>query len=200
MENNYFLAKLHNDYDKNLIKIVLKQPIELVNAKATIESKKLHKLHKEVSNEIHRLKGFIRFESSKKGILYSKIETKHDIEKIIINFFMKRFPLMTIIISSNKGCFIARKNKIKFSNIELFKLIKELEKTIIDKERNFNFYDFDNKLIWEKYYKSQFIKERENKKLFIKNIPKKYLKNEFLAEEQTNYNICNNKKISDFNN
>lgn len=64
-------------------------------------------LYRNVRNETHSIKEFLRFEESDKGILFSKIGPKNNILAFIMPHFSDRFPCENFVIYDEKHCLLA---------------------------------------------------------------------------------------------
>ncbi len=186
------LAELHSRFDRNLANKVLEQDASLVIAKATPESRKLYNQYREVLGDFHRIRSFMRLKISKRGALYASIDSKHRVEEMILNHFVNRFPLFWIVIETDRGCFIGKKGKeTSRTNERLETVLERIKTNTPESELLTDIPDF-NTANWNTYYKSQYIAERKNIRLFRKQFPKKF---HSLAEVEGS---ALSKKISDF--
>lgn len=197
IEKQIELYRRHRDYDIRIESEVLQQEAGLVWAKATEESKELYNKARQVIREYDRLRSFLRFEISPHGIFYARIKAQHDIEDMVVSHFMQRFPGMLIVISSEKGCFIGSGERpaiicVKSALSELIPLLEESLPRLgwLEKLKDFN------ESMYEAFYMSQNIEERRNRKLFLRNMPKRFHSLGGLKLES--YAIRKTKKLSDF--
>lgn len=197
---DFDLAKHHRNYDENLEHMVAKQPQELVQARATEESRKLYNMHRQVGCEIHRIESFTRLKTSDKGILFARINPEHNVEEFAARFFMNRFPSFIILLESKRGCFIVGKPEAKDTknagcknkkDVALIrKPLKEvlsyLESVLPDNPALKEIREAEKGRkaeLWDVFYNTQFIKERENKRYFHRSMPRKLLKDSWLETE-----------------
>lgn len=184
------LAPRHKDFNKMLFDTVKQQPIELVENKATPESKKLYSLHRQVAGDFQRCRAFVRLSISKHGIVFGKIQPEHRVEDLVIKWFRSRFPIFTVVLESRRGTFIISKDsRMKIVKKNLKDIIQSLERTLPEHPLLNNLREFDEQS-WENLYDSNFIAQRKNTKLFLKNIPKKYHSLESLALERSKFMKC----------
>lgn len=191
---DFDLARYNKSFSQALYERVIAQPKALVDARATLEARKLHNLHRQVGCEIHRLESFTRLKASKHGILFSEVEAEHNTEEFVARFFCKRFPSFVIVISSARGCFIARfeRNRLVVEHdlSSLRDIIKALERDLPVDDIMSYVSDIDDEKAWDIYYDSQFLRSRENKRYFLKSIPKKLHSHAGLKKENKAYSGC----------
>ncbi len=128
------------------------------------------KLHKKVSSEAHRLKGFVRLSKIGDNLWYAPISPDNNVIEEVGHFLMKRFPNQNIILhDKNRNLAFLYSEKAR-NNYE-----------IIEVSNNYNLPDFSKEEIkfqtlWKSFYKTIAIKERTNKRLQMQYMPKKYWK------------------------
>ncbi len=125
-------------------------------------------ISQKVSNEAHKLKGFIRFEEMQNKVLYSIIEPTHNVIYILANHFKKRLSNEYWMIhdkSHNIICLYDKK-RIYFVNKDNLKLdnLKSAAEELYS-------------MLWCNFYQTIGIKERKNDRCRRNFMPKKYWKN-----------------------
>lgn len=130
-------------------------------------------INKRVTSESHRFKGFIRFKSIEDKFLYSSIEPDNDILELIGEHFKKRFPNEYFIIHD-----ISREKALVYNSVSY-----EIISMNIDDYEKLKLFNDDYSILWNAYFKSTNIKERENSRLQMRMMPKRYWKHIF--ETQT---------------
>ncbi len=126
-------------------------------------------LIKGVSNEVHRMKGFVRFSQTEEGIYYAHIKPDNDIVALLMPHFTARFKNMRFAIHDEK------RNIIGLYNGDERKVIKLNNPLVVKNGKN----EESLKFLWRTYYESVNIKERENLKLMRRFMPAKYQINLF---------------------
>lgn len=125
-------------------------------------------LCRRVSIECHRLKGFVRFQSTESGIYYAKIEPDYNVMALIMPFFCQRFPNQDFLIHD------ARRNLVGISHGKkraLFSLEQqEISVQLAEEEREFQ-------RLFKEYYQHISIAERRNIKLMRGFMPRRYHRN-----------------------
>jgi probable DNA metabolism protein len=188
IEKNFSLAKRHKNFNPKILTALKKQDKNKILSISTKEARQIYNWNRQVANDYQRSRAFIRLNISKKGIVYGKITPEHFIEDLLARWFLSRFPLFTVILESKRGTFIISKDKsLKKCRESLDSLLKEYD-SLPDNPLLKDLSDFDAGSFWDSYYQSQYIKERKNPKYFLKNIPKKYLKDPNLNLEMKKFN------------
>ena len=121
-------------------------------------------LIKDVSNEVHRMKGFVRFIQTEEGIYYAHIKPDNDIVALLMPHFSERFKNMQFAIHDEK------RNIIGLYNGCERKVIKLNTPLVVKSGKNEDRFKF----LWSTYYESVNIKERENRKLMRRFMPARY--------------------------
>jgi probable DNA metabolism protein len=138
-----------------------------IDAKLTDEwVLKTHSLTRKVEREVHRFKGFVRFSELADGSYYSIIEPDYHILPLLAPHFAQRLADQSWIIHDLKRHKAAIYNKKSVC----------VTKISLSEELLFADGDDEHKRLWQLYYKTIGIKERENPKLQQQFIPKKYQK------------------------
>ncbi len=175
---NVYNAFLANKLDKeiNIVNYLINgyKYGKNLNRMRNIESViKVQKYSRMVRREVHKLKGFVRFESVD-NILYSKISPEHDILELLIPHFKNRLSNEIWIIEDVK-----RKKAVFYKNNK-YRVISTIN---LNLER-FNSNDETYKDLWKSFIKSVTINERKNLRCQINFMPKKYWK--YMTEMEDN--------------
>ena len=128
----------------------------------------------EVRSEIHQMRGFVRFDSINDKVLFGYMNPEHKIGRIVTDIFARRFQKNIVILGNDHKVWVSYYSEKSYKRYEESKSLNEIVaevRSLIDSNN-----EVDISKIWQVYYDSQYIKERENHKLFYKNMPKKHLK------------------------
>ena len=141
------------------------------------------KIAKYVSNENHKLKGFLRFQELENHILYAEISPTNNVLELLSIHFMKRLKNEYWIIKDVGRNMYSIYDKKKYyiiadENINL--------KTLgaIEKEK-----EVEN--LWVTFFNTIGIKERKNNRCQMNFMPKKYWK--YIIEMEGAYEKSNNR-------
>jgi probable DNA metabolism protein len=139
---------------------------------------KVFELCRRVTAEAHLLQGFIRFRELKGGGLYAEITPKSQVLTCLAEYFENRYPLenwliydkthkMSLVHAKGKPCFLMALDGINQEEIANLASHEDMYQEL-----------------WEVFFNSVSIKERESYKLQRNNLPLRYRKNmvEFLQK------------------
>lgn len=125
---------------------------------------KLKVIADRVSTEIHRFKGFVRFEKTVSGIYCAKIAPDNDIAAELLPHFAARYKNMPFIICDVKREVYACHNDN--DNAVFYQKPERLDEILASNDRI--------PLLWKKYYDSVNIPDRLNEKLMKGYMPRRY--------------------------
>lgn len=131
---------------------------------------KLFQMNRNVGNEVHLYKGFLRFEELLHGIMMARFEPKNDIAAILAPHFSDRFPngnYMILDIKRRHAAVCASGNQFVMISLTEEQMNHLLEISSEEEEI---------KQCWKTFFKSVTINERINYKLQRNNIPIHYRK------------------------
>ena len=141
------------------------------------------KIAKYVSNENHKLKGFLRFQELENHILYAEISPTNNVLELLSIHFMKRLKNEYWIIKD------VGRNTYSFYDKKKYYIIADENinlKTLgaIEKEK-----EVEN--LWVTFFNTIGIKERKNTRCQMNFMPKKYWK--YIIEMEGAYEKSNNR-------
>jgi len=139
----------------------------------------LHKINKKIGREVHRMHAFVRFQKTKDNIFTALIEPDFNVLPLIGDHFEKRYPAMHWLIydpSRHYGIFY-NQQKIDFITFveKDHQQLRYLSKEILTAEEQ------EYQILWKSYFESVNIPERNNRKLHLQHVPKRYWK--YLTEK-----------------
>lgn len=169
------------------VKTVLERDPAIIQNKVTKVAREFYRRGKEVMNELYRLNAFIRFEVYPEYLLVSEICPEHDIIDLMFPHFWRRYPDFIILLYDKKYGYCSTKRVgIQFEswkserNYWVFKrdqyTLAEIRINIAPQLHDLFDVEAFSTTTWEKYYDSQYIKDRKNIKLARKALPKKMIK------------------------
>ena len=119
---------------------------------------------KKVGNEVHRFKGFIRFNECASGIYYAHFSPDNDIVDLLLPHFMVRFKNLPFVLHDVKRNIVAM-----YCNGES-KVIQAAQTLYVQLSND----ELEFQNLWQTYYDNISIPERKNIKLMNSFLPIKY--------------------------
>ncbi len=127
-------------------------------------------LSAQVGTEVHRLKGFLRFQETQDGVLYAPCSPDNDVVDLLMPHFAHRLKTCSFIIHDVWRGVAGIYHKGEW----LVTAAGEAEFALSEREKNFQ-------SLWKKYYHTVTIAERKNERQRKNYMPVRYWK--FLTEE-----------------
>lgn len=125
------------------------------------------KRSREVSSEVHRLLGLIRFTETSQGDWVAEPKLFHQTADLLLRKFRLRYPAKRLVFLLPEGALGIEQNQFFFLERQ------ELPESLLNPKDEFQ-------ALWETYYRSQYIPARKNIRLASRFIPKRYW--DWLAE------------------
>ncbi len=126
---------------------------------------KINQLAKRVSWELHRLLGLIRFQEIDSGIFYAPLEPDHNLLPLLAPHFVRRLADQNWLIHDRKRQLAVIYNQEEWVITPLARFT--INNTIQEKQYQG---------LWQGFFRSITIKNRENPKLQRRFMPKRYWK------------------------
>ena len=141
------------------------------------------KIAKYVSNENHKLKGFLRFQELENHILYAEISPTNNVLELLSIHFKKRLKNEYWIIKD------VGRNMYSIYDKKKYYLISGNNMNILEIKNNEQ--EENIKKLWTTFFNTIGIKERRNKRCQMNFMPKKYWK--YIIEMEGAYEKSNNR-------
>lgn len=150
---------------KRLCAMLAEDPVHSVN-----------RIARQVSREVHKYKGFVRFREVEADFLYARIEPEADILAFIAPHFVERVGDRPWII--HDLC----RHQAAVYDLTSWRLIRDIELTA---EPTLSATEHDYAVLWQSYFQHLAIAERHNPKLQQKHVPIRFRKHltEFLSPD-----------------
>ncbi|RXG18434.1 putative DNA metabolism protein [Leeuwenhoekiella aestuarii] len=130
---------------------------------------KMAQITKQIGREKHRMEAFVRFKRTKDDIYVAIIEPDFNVLPLIAKHFKNRYADQQFVIydrSRSYGIFYDL-NSVQFIELDFNDTV--LKEALHDEEKHYD-------EMWQDYFISTGIKSRINKKLHLRNVPKRYWK------------------------
>ena len=141
------------------------------------------KISKYVSDENHKLKGFLRFQELENHILYAEISPTNNVLELLSIHFKKRLKNEYWIIKD------VGRNMYSIYDKKKYYLISGNNMNILEIKNNEQ--EENIKKLWTTFFNTIGIKERRNKRCQMNFMPKKYWK--YIIEMEGAYEKSNNR-------
>lgn len=146
---------------------------------------KAAQIEKMIHREVHRMHAFVRFQKSRNGFFYAAIDPDFNVLPLIGEHFEKRYADQSWLIFDTRrhyGLYYDQ-DVMKFACADdpvfsINPLLLQDESFQDEKEKQYQ-------ALWENYFHAVNIRERNNTKLHLRHMPRRYWK--YLTEKQGTY-------------
>ena len=145
-------------------------------------------MYRQVANEAHHYKGFVRFRELKNKTLFAKIEPKHAVLPCIAEHFADRFPQENWVIYDNTHeVFLIHEKGKRYYFLQQYMCMKGDSGSDQNIAGGFSEEEMDYEALWKGFVQSISVAERENRALQNQNLPLRFRTNlvEFSKEERS---------------
>lgn len=145
-------------------------------------------MYRQVANEAHHYKGFVRFRELKNKTLFAKIEPKHAVLPCIAEHFADRFPQENWgIYDKTHEVFLIHEKGKRYYFLQQYMCMKGDSGSAQNITGGFSEEEMDYEALWKEFVQSISVAERENRALQNQNLPLRFRTNlvEFSKEERS---------------
>lgn len=145
-------------------------------------------MYRQVANEAHHYKGFVRFRELKNKTLFAKIEPKHAVLPCIAEHFADRFPQENwVIYDKTHEVFLIHEKGKRYYFLQQYMCMKGDSGSAQNIAGVFSEEEMDYEALWKEFVQSISVAERENRALQNQNLPLRFRTNlvEFSKEERS---------------
>lgn len=145
-------------------------------------------MYRQVANEAHHYKGFVRFRELKNKTLFAKIEPKHAVLPRIAEHFADRFPQENwVIYDKTHEVFLIHEKGKRYYFLQQYMCMKGDSGSAQNITGGFSEEEMDYEALWKEFVQSISVAERENRALQNQNLPLRFRTNlvEFSKEERS---------------
>lgn len=145
-------------------------------------------MYRQVANEAHHYKGFVRFRELKNKTLFAKIEPKHAVLPCIAEHFADRFPQENwVIYDKTHEVFLIHEKGKRYYFLQQYMCMKGDSGSAQNIAGVFSEEEMDYEALWKEFVRSINVAERENRALQNQNLPLRFRTNlvEFSKEERS---------------
>lgn len=145
-------------------------------------------MYRQVANEAHHYKGFVRFRELKNKTLFAKIEPKHAVLPCIAEHFADRFSQENwVIYDKTHEVFLIHEKGKRYYFLQQYMCMKGDSGSAQNIAGGFSEEEMDYEALWKEFVQSISVAERENRALQNQNLPLRFRTNlvEFSKEERS---------------
>lgn len=145
-------------------------------------------MYRQVANEAHHYKGFVRFRELKNKTLFAKIGPKHAVLPCIAEHFADRFPQENwVIYDKTHEVFLIHEKGKRYYFLQQYMCMKGDSGSAQNIAGGFSEEEMDYEALWKEFVQSISVAERENRALQNQNLPLRFRTNlvEFSKEERS---------------
>lgn len=145
-------------------------------------------MYRQVANEAHHYKGFVRFRELKNKTLFAKIEPKHAVLPCIAEHFADRFPQENwVIYDKTHEVFLIHEKGKRYYFLQQYMCMKGDSGSAQNITGGFSEEEMDYEALWKEFVQSISVAERENRALQNQNLPLRFRTDlvEFSKEERS---------------
>jgi len=148
---------------------------------------KAAQVEKMMHREVHRMHAFVRFQKSKDGIFYAAIDPDFDVLPLIGDHFERRYADQSWLIFDTKRHYGLYYDQDKMTFVDADDPILEINAAALNAvgSEDDSFQDereLEYQALWKNYFHAVNISERNNAKLHLRHVPRRYWK--YLTEKR----------------
>ena len=140
-----------------------------------------------IGREVHRMHAFVRFQKTQSGLFFATVEPDFNVLPLLGSHFKSRYADQPWLIMDCKRGFGLMYDLEDCAFISTSELSKQDKNLLALDEQEMKFQD-----LWGAYFNSVNIKERDNPRLHLRHMPRRYWK--YLTEKSPN--LTKNKRAS----
>lgn len=142
---------------------------------------KAAQIEKMMQREVHRMHAFVRFQKSKNGLFYAAVDPDFNVLPLIGDHFERRYADQPWLIFDarrhyglhydlEKMSFVSLDDPVFTVDPQLFQDDRRQSEALQDER------EIEYQLLWKNYFQAVNIGERNNAKLHLRHMPKRYWK------------------------
>lgn len=140
-----------------------------------------------IGREVHRMHAFVRFQKTQSGLFFATVEPDFNVLPLLGSHFKSRYADQPWLILDCKRGYGLMYDLEDCAFISVSELSKQDKNLLALDEQEMKFQD-----LWGAYFNSVNIKERDNPRLHLRHMPRRYWK--YLIEKAPN--LTKNKRAS----
>ncbi len=147
---------------------------------------KAAQIEKMMHREVHRMHAFVRFQKSREGLFYAAVDPDFNVLPLIGDHFERRYADQSWLIFDARRHYGLHYDQKKMSFVSLDNPVFAMSAQLFQEDRQQSYVLQDERekeyqLLWKNYFQAVNIGERNNVKLHLRHMPRRYWK--FLTEK-----------------
>jgi hypothetical protein len=174
-----FYLSMHSECDERLLARAEKISSNVLELSLRKEDVRIRRMVNSVTNEVHRMKAFVRLSALGPRILFGFLKPRHRIGEVVCDHFARRNEGLIVVVGNGIESWISlcRDGRIwRARGKGLEESLERLKSALITGEcsqdgTGADQVDADG--LWQAYYDSQYCPERKNMAAFRRHMPRK---------------------------
>lgn len=143
---------------------------------------KAMQIEKMMHREVHRMHAFVRFQKSRDGLFYAAIDPDFDVLPLIGDHFERRYADQDWLIFDTKRHYGLHYDQTKMSFVNATDPVMAINPAVFEDDSFQDAREKEYQALWKNYFHAVNIQERNNAKLHLRHMPKRYWK--YLTEKK----------------
>ena len=137
---------------------------------------KAMQIEKMIHREVHRMHAFVRFQKSREGLFYAAIDPDFNVLPLIGDHFERRYADQPWLIFDTKRHYGLYYDCRKTDFVGLENPVFSIGRSSLHNEPIQDEKEKEYQSLWKNYFHAVNIRERNNKKLHLRHMPRRYWK------------------------
>ena len=142
---------------------------------------KAAQIEKMIHREVHRMHAFVRFQKSRDGLFYAAIDPDFNVLPLIGDHFEKRYADQPWLIFDTRRHYGLHYDQVNMAFVSVDDPICRASTNLLQGEPFQDEKERQYQALWKNYFNAVNIRERNNTKLHLRHMPRRYWK--YLTEK-----------------
>lgn len=139
-------------------------------------------IEKMVHREVHRMHAFVRFQKSRDGLFYAAVDPDFNVLPLIGDHFERRYADQCWLIFDTRRHYGLYYDQAKMSFVSPDDPVFSITAGVLEDESLQDEREKEYQALWKNYFQAVNIRERNNTKLHLRHMPRRYWK--YLTEKR----------------
>lgn len=138
---------------------------------------KAAQIEKMIHREVHRMHAFVRFQKSRDGLFYAAIDPDFNVLPLIGDHFERRYADQNWLIFDTKRHYGLYYDQTKMTFVDADDPVFTINAGSLEGDSLQDAREKEYQALWKNYFQAVNIRERNNTKLHMRHMPRRYWKN-----------------------